>query len=130
MLSYVAIFTHMGEYLEPALDATFHALANPTRRAIIARLTQGEQTVLQIAAHHPMSLNSVSKHLKVLEQAGLLTRRIAGRTHYCSLRPEPLRAAEGWLVTSRRFWAERLDALEQYLEQQTPPDSGNEGRDA
>jgi DNA-binding transcriptional ArsR family regulator len=111
----------MGEYFETALDTTFHALAHPTRRAILAHLAQGEQSVLQIAAQHPIALNSVSKHLKVLEQAGLLRRRIAGRTHYCSLRTDPLRIAEEWLVTSRHFWSERLDALEAYLEQQAPP---------
>jgi DNA-binding transcriptional ArsR family regulator len=125
----------MGEYHTTALDATFHALAHPTRRAILAHLAQGEQSVQQLAAQHPIALNSVSKHLKVLEQAGLLHRRIAGRTHYCSLRTEPLRAAEDWLVTSRRFWSERLDALEAYLDsasrrpegQQQPPASTDTG---
>lgn len=115
----MAIFTHMGEYY-PTLDTTFHALAHPTRRALLADLAQGEQSVQQLAARHPIALNSVSKHLKVLEEAGLLHRRIAGRTHYCSLRTEPLRAAEDWLVISRRFWSERLNALEAYLGRQRP----------
>jgi DNA-binding transcriptional ArsR family regulator len=119
----------MGEYIETVLDATFHALAHPTRRAILAHLADGEMTVLELAAHHTISLNSVSKHLKVLEQAGLVRRRVVGRTHHCALSAEPLHAAEDWIRPYRRFWSERLDALERYLDRQPPPEA-NTGESA
>jgi DNA-binding transcriptional ArsR family regulator len=106
----------MGEYPTTSLDRTFHALANPTRRAILLRLAARRSTVLEIAAQFDISLNSVSKHLKVLETSGLIQREIRGRTHYCSLRAEPLREADAWIDSYRRFWTQRLDALETFLE--------------
>jgi DNA-binding transcriptional ArsR family regulator len=97
------------------LDATFAALADPTRRDILARLALGESTVSDIAAPYRMSLNATSKHLKVLEKAGLVTRRIEGRVHHISLNPEPLRTAAEWLDHYRAYWEQRLDALEEFL---------------
>lgn len=97
------------------LDATFAALADPTRRDILARLAAGDSTVGEIAAPYDMSLNAASKHLMVLEKAGLVTRRIEGRVHHISLNAEPLRTAAEWLDFYRAFWEERLDALEQFL---------------
>jgi len=105
----------MVEYSMPALDRTFHALANPTRRAILAQLAQKRATVLEIAAQFDMSLNGVSKHLKVLEEAGLIRREINGRTHYCSLEAEPLRQAGEWISYYRQYWENRLDRLERFL---------------
>jgi DNA-binding transcriptional ArsR family regulator len=99
----------------PALDRTFHALANPTRRAILAQLAHKSATVLEIAAQFDMSLNGVSKHVKVLEAAGLIRREIHGRTHYCSLEAEPLRQAGAWIDYYRQYWEQRLDALERFL---------------
>jgi DNA-binding transcriptional ArsR family regulator len=102
--------------LEPErLDLTFTALADPTRRAIVAALTTGPQTVSALAERAPMSLVAVSKHIGVLERAGVVTRTREGRARVCRLRPEALREAAGWLETYRRFWTDRLDALEHYL---------------
>jgi DNA-binding transcriptional ArsR family regulator len=96
-------------------DSTFGALANQTRRDIIARLAGGEATVGELADAYEMSLNAVSKHVKVLEDAGLVSRRVEWRTHFLALNPEPLRAAHEWLDLYRTFWESRLDALELFL---------------
>ena len=106
-----AIFNHMVEYL----DTTFAALSHHTRRDILARLSLGESTVGDIAAAYDVSLNAVSKHLKVLENAGLVTRRVEGRVHHIGLEPEPLRTASEWIEFYRGFWEERLDALDEFL---------------
>ncbi|HVY85500.1 MAG TPA: metalloregulator ArsR/SmtB family transcription factor [Caulobacterales bacterium] len=98
------------------LSAKFAALADPTRRAILARLAQGETTVLELAAPFDMSLPAVSKHLKVLEHAGLITRGREAQWRPCRLAPDALRSVDDWLETYRRLWEERLDRLEDYLE--------------
>lgn len=105
----------MVNYKQEQLDYAFAALADPTRRAMVARLAQGEATVGDLAAPHAMSLPAVSKHLKVLERAGLVARRKDGRVHHCRLEPAPLRDAVSWIETHRRFWEGRLDALDDYL---------------
>ncbi|HZN17021.1 MAG TPA: metalloregulator ArsR/SmtB family transcription factor [Micromonosporaceae bacterium] len=97
------------------LDLTFAALADPTRRSIIARLAGGPRTVTQLAAPLPMSLVATSKHIAVLERAGLVSRAKSGRSQVCRLRPEALREATAWLDAYRRFWAGRLDGLDRYL---------------
>ncbi|MFT3924121.1 MAG: metalloregulator ArsR/SmtB family transcription factor [Myxococcales bacterium] len=97
------------------LDATFTALADPTRRDILRRLSLGELSVGDLADPYEMSLNAVSKHLKVLEGAQLIRRRVEGRTHHISLRAEPLSDAVTWLEFYRGFWEGRLDALEVLL---------------
>lgn len=97
------------------LDRTFSALADPTRRAILARLTQGEATVNELAAPFEMSLPAVSKHLKVLERAGLISRGREAQWRPCKLEAEPLRDAASWIAEYRRFWEERLDRLDAYL---------------
>ncbi len=97
------------------LDRAFGALADPSRRAIIADLSSGERRVTDLARPFPVSLNAVSKHVKVLERAGLVRRRVLGRDHYISLAPQPLREASTWLDQYRAFWAPRLDALETLL---------------
>ncbi len=96
-------------------DSTFAALANATRRDILSRLAGGEATIGELADAYDMSLNGVSKHVMMLEQAGLVTRRKEWHTHYICLNPEPLRAAHEWLDLYRAFWEQRLDALELFL---------------
>jgi len=97
------------------LDRVFHALSDPTRRAMLARLSRGEVTVSSLAAPFKTSLPAISKHLRVLEDAGLVRRDIRGREHHCSLEPRPLRTAAEWIEYHQRFWETRLDALEDLL---------------
>jgi DNA-binding transcriptional ArsR family regulator len=108
---------------DDALSATFHALADPTRRAILARLTQGEARVSTLAEPFAMSLPAISKHLKVLEGAGLIQRTIDGRVHRCRLAPEPLAAATGWIEEHRRIWQQQFDRLARFLEETSGPAS-------
>jgi DNA-binding transcriptional ArsR family regulator len=109
----------MVNYSEP-LDATFGALADGTRRAILARLALGETSVTELAQPFSMSLPAVSKHLRVLEQAGLLKRQKDGRVHRCHIQAAPMRAAADWIGRYREFWEERFDALERYLKESEP----------
>ena len=97
------------------LDNTMHALADPTRRAILQRLTAGEARVTDIAAPFPISLNSVSKHIRMLERAKLVRRRVTGREHFLTLNRRPLDEAAAWIERTRAFWTEKLDALEAAL---------------
>ena len=97
------------------LDATLLALADPTRRAIVRRLALGEARVTEIAAPFPMSLNAVSKHIRVLERAGLVRRRVVGREHILSFNPAPLDEAAAWIATQQATWQRRFDALETLL---------------
>lgn len=97
------------------LSLTLSALADPTRRAILARLTTGEATVNQLAEPFDMSLPAVSKHLKVLERAKLISRGRSAQWRPCRLEPDPLRAVDGWLGDYRKLWEHRLDRLEDYL---------------
>ena len=107
------------------LDRTFSALADPTRRAILSRLAAGEATVNELAAPFEMSLPAVSKHLKVLERAGLISRGREAQWRPCKLEAEPLRDAAKWIEEYRRFWEERLDRLDAYLrELQSGDDAG------
>jgi DNA-binding transcriptional ArsR family regulator len=100
---------------ETGLDHTLMALADPTRRAILARLAQGEARVTEIADPLPMSLNGVSKHIRMLERADLVRRRRAGREHFLSLNPRSLDEAAAWIETQRALWNRRLDILEGLL---------------
>jgi DNA-binding transcriptional ArsR family regulator len=97
------------------LSTVFAALADPTRRAILARLTTGAATVNELAAPFPMSLQAVSKHLKVLERAGLVTRGRDAQWRPCRLDPAPLRDVAAWMEQYRRFWDERYEHLDSYL---------------
>ncbi len=108
-----------------ALDATFAALADPTRRAILARLAEGEASVMELAAPFAMSQPAVSKHLKVLEQAGLISRGRDAQRRPCRIEAAPLREATGWLERYRQVWEhnyERLDALLADLQPETRAD--------
>ncbi len=98
------------------LDGVFYALSDPTRREILGRLAQGEATVKELARPFEMSLPAVSKHLKVLERAGLLVRQVDGRTHRMKLQPDGLRTASEWVDHYRRFWDAQLDRLSAFLE--------------
>jgi len=109
----------MVNYSAAPLDATFGALADPTRRAILARLARGEAMVTELAAPFAMSLPAISKHLRVLESAGLLHREIDGRIHRCRLAADPMKDAAGWIERYRAFWDTQFDALEKYLEATT-----------
>jgi DNA-binding transcriptional ArsR family regulator len=97
------------------LSATFAALADPTRRAILARLVLGETSVGELAKPFDMSLPAVSKHLKVLERAGLIVRRREAQWRPCRIEPGPLKDIDGWLETYRQFWEHSLGRLEGYL---------------
>ncbi len=97
------------------LDRVFFAMADPTRRAIVAALARKRSTVTEIAAPFPVSLNAISKHILVLERAGLVERQIIGRQHHCRLNPAPLRSASAWLDHYRKFWDVRLNALERHI---------------
>jgi DNA-binding transcriptional ArsR family regulator len=97
------------------LSATFSALADPTRRAIIARLAMGETTVSDLAKPFDMSGPAISKHLKVLENAGLITRGREAQWRPCRIEPKALKTVDDWLERYRQFWEQRLDRLEDYL---------------
>jgi DNA-binding transcriptional ArsR family regulator len=97
------------------LDAVFAALADGTRRDIVARLSHGEATVNELAAPYAMSVQAVSQHIRVLERCGLVSRGRHRQTRPCRLEPQALEAAESWIEQSRRAWAERVDRLEEHL---------------
>ncbi len=105
-----------------SLDVTFSALADPTRRAILARLAHGEAPVTELAAPFDMSLPAVSKHLKVLEKAGLIARGRSAQRRPCRLEVGPLRDAMNWIDGYRRFWEGSLDHLDDYLKTLAPED--------
>ncbi len=106
----------MVNYTRDNLNTTFAALADPTRRAILAKLARGESTVTALARPFKMSLPAISKHLRVLETAGLLSRERDGRIHRCRLNAKPMKDADDWIRRYSRFWEKRLDALAEYLE--------------
>jgi DNA-binding transcriptional ArsR family regulator len=97
------------------LDAVFAALADPTRRAIIERLSRGEARVTEVAEPFRMSLNAVSKHIRVLELSGVVKRHRKGRDHFLSINTRSLDEVDGWIVRMRGYWEERLDAMERLL---------------
>jgi DNA-binding transcriptional ArsR family regulator len=107
----------MVELYAQQIDTVFHALSDATRRQMLRELTRGERTVGQLAEPYAMSLAAASKHIKVLEGAGLVRREIQGRTHLCRLDPGPLATAHEWLSFYEHFWTDRLDALERLLKE-------------
>ncbi|MFT3927805.1 MAG: metalloregulator ArsR/SmtB family transcription factor [Myxococcales bacterium] len=102
-------------HAQPLLDATFAALADPTRRAIVARLAEGDATVLELAEPFQISLPAISRHLKVLERAGLITRGRDAQRRPCSLRVDSLREVAEWTEHTRRAWEARFERLDEYL---------------
>ncbi len=122
MKIFVALFLLFGLYstvwlniVRKLLDRTFGALADPTRRRILAQLAQGEECVTDLARPHAMSLAAVSKHLIVLEKAGLVKRRRHGRVHSMKLEAKPMKEAQAWINRYREFWEGNLDRFEDYL---------------
>jgi DNA-binding transcriptional ArsR family regulator len=99
------------------LDLAFGALAHPIRRGILARLSTGEATVAELAKPFNVSAPAITKHMRVLEKAGLLSREKKGREHHCRLEQERMKEAEAWIEAHRKFWNDRLDALERYLKE-------------
>lgn len=110
--------------IERRLDATFHALGDPTRRGMLATLTLGEKSIGELGAPYAMSFAGAAKHVAVLERAGLISRRKDGRRILCRLEPGPLEEAERWLRQWEEFWTRRLDALETAIarDKETPHD--------
>lgn len=115
------VSTYIGNHMvtnSHQLDLTFAALADPTRRAILARLTEGDSTVGDLASPFEISRPAISKHLRVLERAGLVRRARDGRLSRCGLNASPLREAADWVEQYRQFWERQLDALARYLEEE------------
>ena len=102
--------------LEDELSRTFSALADPTRRAMLGRLAVGDATVNELAERFPLTQQAISRHVKVLEQAGLISRTRAAQSRPCHLEPDRLDVAESWINEQRQMWAERYDRLDQHLE--------------
>ena len=113
------ILNLMVEYDSTRLDSVFHALGDPTRRGMLANLALGEKSVGELAQPFEMSFAGASKHLKVLEDAGLVARRKSGRMYMCSLKAEPLAEANRWLRQWEHFWTTRLDRLQALIESDT-----------
>jgi DNA-binding transcriptional ArsR family regulator len=109
------IFNHMVEHDSLQLNSVFQALGDATRRRMLRELSSGERTVGELAEPFAITLAGASKHIKVLENAGLIRREVRGRTHVCRLEPGPLASADEWLRHYERFWTGRLDALDQLL---------------
>jgi DNA-binding transcriptional ArsR family regulator len=108
----------MVKYEDPVLDRIFAALADPTRRAVLERLDGGSLPVTELAAPHGMSLPGFMKHLRVLEDAGLIARSKEGRVVSCELSAAPMKAASTWMSRYEKFWSDQLDSLARYLYQQ------------
>lgn len=115
------MINQMVKYVPRTLNQTFAALADPTRRRILAQLARGDRRVTDLARPHAMSLPAISKHLRVLEKAGLLRRRRYGRVHQMRLDAKPLKQAARWVEEYRKFWEGSLDRLAEYLEKQNQP---------
>ena len=115
----------MVEQETPQLNSVFHALGDATRRQMLRDLAGGERTVSQLAEPFSITLAAASKHIKVLEVAGLIRREVRGRTHLCSLDPGPLATAHQWLSVYERFWTNRLDMLERLLREEDAAKSSN-----
>lgn len=111
--------------MDDQLSTTFAALADPTRRAILARLATGEASVGDLARPFEISLPAVSRHLKVLERAGLIERKTDAQWRRCQLTPEPLAQAADWIDAYRGFWEARLDALDEFLKTELAPRSAD-----
>ena len=109
------MFTLMGEQSSAVLDRVFSAVSDPTRRAILARLADSDARVTDVASAFPISLNSTSKHIRVLENAGLVRRTVQGREHVLTLEAAPLADAAGWIEHYRRFWGDQLASLDAFV---------------
>jgi DNA-binding transcriptional ArsR family regulator len=113
----------MVNHQSGALDAVFAALSDPIRRSILERLAEGEASVGDLAAPFQVTAPAISRHLRVLERAGLLDRRKKGRVHRCRLRPRPMTEAVEWIEQCRKYWEQQFNALERYLAETTPKEN-------
>lgn len=118
----------MVKYHAPTLDRVFHALAHPARRAMLGRLARGERNLSELAAPLRMSFPAASKHVRVLEQARLVRRRIVGRTHWCRIEGKPLQQANSWLEEYRRIWEQNFERLDDLLEEMKAGDASKPAR--
>ncbi|MEQ1918892.1 MAG: metalloregulator ArsR/SmtB family transcription factor [Elusimicrobiota bacterium] len=107
----------MVNYNQRQLDLSFSALAHPIRRGILARLSTGDATIAELAKPFRVSAPAISKHMKILEEAGLLSRKIEGREHHCRLERKRMKEAQEWIEAHRKFWNDKFDALELYLKE-------------
>ena len=107
----------MVNYSQRQLDLSFGALAHPIRRGILARLSAGEATIAELAKPFKVSAPAISKHMRILEEAGLLSREKKGREHHCRLEQRRMKEAQEWIEAHRKFWNDKLDALERYLKE-------------
>lgn len=121
------IVNHMVNYIDNSLDATFGALADPTRRSILEKLIGGESSVTALAEPFDMSLPAVSKHLRVLEKAGLLTQEKDGRVRRCRVDAAPMKEVAEWIGQYRKFWEEQLDSLAGYIDRMRQEENEQEG---
>jgi DNA-binding transcriptional ArsR family regulator len=117
------LYNHMVIKRTPPLDPVFHALADPTRRRILESLAHRDEPVMSLAGRFAMSQPAVTKHLNVLERAGLIVRRKDGRQRWCCLQPNRLQESRDWIDRCRNFWNERLDALEELLAETQPEEA-------
>ena len=101
------------------MDAVFLALADTTRRGMVARLSEGSATIGELGRPYDITKPAITKHVKILERAGLIERRRAGRVHHCTLNQEPMKQAQEWIASQRKFWEASLNSLADYLDQQT-----------
>ncbi|MBI4716847.1 MAG: helix-turn-helix transcriptional regulator [Planctomycetes bacterium] len=120
------ILNHMVSDSAVLLDRVFHALAHPARRAMLRRLAAGERNIGELAAPFRMSLPAASKHVRVLERARLVRRRVVGRTHVCWMEPRPLAKADAWLENCRRHWEAAFQRLDTVLEELKTRQKGRE----
>lgn len=127
MAEYQTSASERSPSLHEPLDQVFHALSDPTRRAMLADLAQSARSVGELAAPFRISLAAASKHIKTLERAGLVRREIRGRTHLCALDATPLADADAWLQRYAAFWSARLDALEALLAAEDASVADSEG---
>ena len=111
------MLNHMVNYNQHRLDLVFGALAHPIRRGILARLSNGETTIAELARPFRVSAPAITRHMRILEEAGLLSRTKQGRAHRCRLEQKRMQEAEAWIEDHRKFWNQRLDALERYLKE-------------
>lgn len=125
---WLIIFNHMVNYETETLNATFAALADPTRRAILTRLSQGQLSVTALAEPFQVSLPAISKQLRVLERAGLLVQEKDGRVRRCRLEAGPMKQAVDWIDQYRRFWDQQLESLASYLEDVEPEEHAPEDK--
>lgn len=125
-MALVSIVHRMVNYTDGQMDAVFTALADSTRRGMVAQLSSGSATIGELGRPYPITKPAVTKHVKILERAGLIQRQKNGRIHRCTLNKEPMKQAEEWIERHRKFWETSLDSLADYLNQQTEKEKKND----